>query len=63
KGRVTFELAHSEQNSTVYWHLDDTYITQTKNFHTITLSPNKGKHALTVVDDSGQTVSIVFFVE
>ena len=63
KGRVTFELAHSEQNSTVYWHLDDTYITQTKNFHTITLSPDKGKHALTVVDDSGQTVSIVFFVE
>ncbi len=61
--QVTFELAHSEQNGIVYWHLDDHYITHTSNFHTLTLTPEKGKHSLTVVDDSGQTLSTVFYVE
>ena len=62
-GVVTFELAHSEQNVIVYWHLDDEYITHTSNFHKLSLAPEKGKHSLTVVDDSGQTLSTVFYIE
>lgn len=61
--QVTFELAHSEQNAVVYWHLDDAYITKTSTFHTLTLTPQKGKHSLTVVDDAGQSLSVVFYIE
>lgn len=62
-GRLTFELAHSNPNATVYWHLDDFYLAETTHFHNLTLTPKKGKHSLTVVDDSGATLSTVFYVE
>lgn len=63
KGLVTFELAHANPNALVFWHLDEDYITTTTDFHKITLSPDKGKHSLSCVDDKGNTLSISFFIE
>lgn len=63
KGLLTFELVHSNPNATVYWHLDDTYLTQTQDFHKVSLLPSSGKHSMTTVDDEGNTVSTTFFVE
>ncbi len=63
KGFVTVELAHSNPNATVFWHLDDTYQAQTQDFHKISLQPLPGKHSLTAVDGEGNTVSTTFFVE
>jgi penicillin-binding protein 1C len=57
-GEIVFELAHSNNRATVYWHLDDEYITATQNFHKQALSPSPGKHSITVVDDEGNTLSI-----
>ncbi len=48
-----FELAHQRKNATVYWHLDDEYLTATTAFHSVSLSIPSGKHRLTVVDDQG----------
>lgn len=63
KGFMTVELAHSHSNATLFWHLDNTYQTQTQDFHKISLQPAPGKHSLTAVDDEGNTVSTTFFVE
>lgn len=63
KGYLTAELAHSNPNATVFWHLDDTYRMQTQNFHKISLQPTPGKHSLTAVDGEGNTVSTTFFIE
>lgn len=62
QGQMTFELAHSRPEATVYWHLDNTYLTCTQDFHKISLLPTVGKHAMTAVDDAGNTVSVSFFV-
>ena len=63
KGFITVELAHSNPDATIFWHLDETYQTQTQDFHKISLQPTPGKHSLTAVDDEGNTVSTTFFVE
>lgn len=63
QGQMTFELVHSNPRATVYWHLDQTYLTQTQDFHKISLLPTLGKHSMTAVDEEGNTVSTTFFVE
>ena len=62
-GEIVFDLAHSNSNATVFWHLNDKYITSTQNFHKPALSLPIGKHAITVVDDTGNTLSISIRVE
>lgn len=63
RGSLNVELAHSNPNATIFWHLDNTYIMQTQDFHKISLQPDNGKHSLTAVDDEGNTVFTTFFVE
>ncbi len=50
---ILFELAHSNPEVTIHWHLDDQYVGSTTTFHTLALAPVKGRHVLTVVDDNG----------
>lgn len=63
RGAMTFELVHSNANATVYWHLDNAYLTQTQDFHKLSLQPTAGRHSMTAVDDEGNTVSVTFVVE
>lgn len=63
KGFITAELAHTHTDATVFWHLDETYMMQTQDFHKISLQPEPGKHSLTAVDSEGNTVSTTFFIE
>lgn len=63
KGFITVELAHSNPNTTIFWHLDETYLTQTQDFHKISLQPSIGKHSLIAVDSEGNSVSTTFFVK
>lgn len=62
EGTMTFELAHSNRKANVYWHLDDSYVTVTEDFHKISLIPSPGKHSMTVVDDEGNRLSVTFWV-
>jgi penicillin-binding protein 1C len=62
-GEITFELAHSNNDATVFWHLDDEYKGETRFIHKLTLLPSKGKHSLTTVDNAGTTLSIRITVE
>ena len=62
-GTITLELAHSSNDVTVFWHLDEDYLTATQNFHKITLSPSIGSHTITVVDNEGHTLGARIEVE
>ena len=61
-GQVTFELVHSNPHAVIFWHLDETYITSTEDFHKVSLIPDEGKHTLTVVDNEGNRLSVAFRV-
>ncbi|MEI8203504.1 MAG: penicillin-binding protein 1C [Bacteroidota bacterium] len=60
QGTAVFKLAHRNPHLTVYWHLDDTFIGSTKQYHQMELSPTKGMHRLTLVDEKGETLKISF---
>lgn len=56
-------IAHSQLSTTLFWHLDDTYLGETHDFHELPLQPSPGKHSLTVVDETGNSLSITFYIE
>ena len=59
---VVFRVAHHKNDATLWWHLDQTYVGETRFLHELRLAPAPGKHALTVVDSEGNTASVVFYV-
>ncbi|MDR2918767.1 MAG: penicillin-binding protein 1C [Tannerella sp.] len=63
RGEITFELAHSSSNATVFWHIDGEYITATQDFHKLSISLLPGKHSITVVDNEGHTLSVSVTIE
>ncbi|MDB4923863.1 MAG: penicillin-binding protein [Mucilaginibacter sp.] len=62
RGRVIFNAAHRQAGVKIFWHLDDKYVGETKDFHQMALNPSPGKHQLTLVDGNGNTVHIGFEV-
>lgn len=62
KGSALFEVAHRLNGSGVMWHLDDTYIGQTKDIHQMKFNPTIGKHKLLCMDDNGNSQMIEFEV-
>ena len=63
KGKTNFELAHQQPSTVVYWHLDGDYMGETSDVHQMQLSPSKGKHRVTVVDEAGNALGVDFVVE
>ena len=61
-GKVIFKLAHRQPETTVYWHLDETYIGSTRTFHELAVSTVAGNHVLTMVDSLGHELKCVFTV-
>ncbi len=59
-GNAVFKLAHRNPHLTVFWHLDDVFVGTTKQNHQLELSPKKGIHKLTLVDEKGETIKITF---
>jgi penicillin-binding protein 1C len=53
KGSLVIEIAHRNPNATLYWHLDDEYLEETRIFHQLAFRPSPGWHKLTVIDDQG----------
>ena len=60
KGSTVFEVAHRNNNTTIFWYIDDDYITATQGFHHVAVQPTKGKHKLTLVDDKGGKIEQSF---
>ncbi|MGM0649875.1 MAG: penicillin-binding protein 1C, partial [Bacteroidota bacterium] len=51
--KVVFKAAHQNKEATIYWHVDDKYITSTQHRHQISIAPSPGKHNLILTDDNG----------
>ena len=60
---VVFRAAHHRPDATLWWHLDQTYVGETRFLHQLRLAPEPGPHTLTVVDQQGNTASIRFEVK
>lgn len=60
RGEIIFEVAHRQSNATLYWHLDDIYLGETKTFHQKGISTGEGEHVVTVVDEEGNVIEKKF---
>jgi penicillin-binding protein 1C len=61
-GGAVFQLAHRNSGSVVYWYLDGNYMGSTENHHQLAVMPPSGKHRLTLIDESGETLEESFEV-
>lgn len=61
-GMIIFEAVHRDPKAILYWHLDQDFITSTKEIHKVEVSPNIGKHTLHVVDQNGNSISRQFSI-
>ena len=50
---LVFKLAHTISNSKVFWYLDTNFIGTTQTFHEMAITPKKGEHIITVIDELG----------
>jgi penicillin-binding protein 1C len=62
RGRMICNAAHRQAGMKIFWHLDDQYIGETKDYHQIALNPSTGPHTLTLVDGDGNTLKTNFEV-
>ena len=63
EGGAVFHAVHRDPAATLYWHLDDTYLGETRLIHQMRLAPTPGKHTVTVVDGDGNSISVGFTVK
>lgn len=60
--KIILEATHKNDNITLYWHFNSTYLGKTKSIHQIEITPKVGIHSLSVVDSFGESVEISFEV-
>jgi len=61
-GRMILEATHKNPSTTIYWHLDDLFIGQTREIHQLSVNPPAGKHRITLVDENGISMTADFEV-
>jgi penicillin-binding protein 1C len=59
---TVFEASHVDASQTIYWHLDDNYLGETKDIHQMELAPEIGEHIFTLIDENGYQVTRRFNV-
>lgn len=62
-GQIVFEIAHRSPEHRVFWHIDNEYIGETRDFHKKEYTPSLGEHRLTIVDENGTTISTFFTIK
>ncbi|MEO6733761.1 MAG: penicillin-binding protein 1C [Ferruginibacter sp.] len=60
KGKTIFTAAHRRSGAKIFWSIDDRFIGITQNFHQLALDPSFGRHIITLVDESGISISRQF---
>ncbi len=61
-GRAVFQAVHRDRGAILYWHLDENYLGQTREFHTMAVNPAPGPHTLLLVDGKGERLQREFEV-
>ena len=59
---AVFRVAHRHPDTTLWWHLDNEYVGETRFQHEMRLNPSPGQHYLTVVDGDGNSATVAFTV-
>lgn len=62
KSAVVFEAVHRRPNTKLYWHMDDSFLGETIEFHQISVNVDPGWHRVTLVDEDGVTFQRRFLV-
>lgn len=62
RGRMISNAAHRQTGVRIFWHLDNQYLGQTREFHQMALNPSPGTHELTLVDANGNNAKVKFTV-
>ena len=57
------KATHNNQSIELFWHLDNNFIGTTTDIHQIQISPNRGLHRITVVDNNGIEQSIEVIIK
>lgn len=60
--KAVFKATHQDQKTTLYWHLDDTYLGYTYEIHNMEITTSAGSHMVTIVDQNGNQIKQVFDV-
>lgn len=53
RGRAVFRAVHQSSTATLFWHLDDVFLGETRHFHERAIVAEPGWHTLTLVDSQG----------
>jgi len=56
RGEAIFSATHRDTAARVFWHLDSEFLGVTEGKHRLAVSPEPGKHVLTLVDEQGERV-------
>ena len=62
KSKLVFSAVHSSETESLFWHLDDSYLGETKFIHDMSFRAGKGKHVILLKDRKGVEKRIVFEV-
>lgn len=60
--KVVMRATHTRSDATLYWHLDDVYLGETRQIHQMACLIEPGNHILTLLDEDGNRRSILFEV-
>ena len=60
RGKVVLTATHRSNDAKIFWHLDNSYIGTTVNYHQMEISPSPGRHLLTLIDDKGNRLVQTF---
>ena len=61
RGALVCIVAHTDNSTEIFWHLDANYLGSTTSIHEMKMTPSPGYHKITIVDSWGnqQSVSII----
>ena len=61
RGALVCKVAHTDNSTEIFWHLDANYLGSTTSIHEMKMTPSPGYHKITIVDSWGnqQSVSII----
>jgi penicillin-binding protein 1C len=62
KTRIVAEAVHRNPYKKIFWHLDDKYLTTTRQIHQTEIFADPGIHLLTLVDEDGNSVTSQFSI-
>ena len=62
RSKVVLKAVHREPSARLFWHLDNTFLGTTQDFHQQAVWVSAGMHTVTLVDENGQEVSQRFEV-